>query len=190
MTRRAASVVSRLLSTAVFILITGCSAQFKQAETVSRLLPDKASADALMAYAWSLSFNGTEIVVFPVEARGRRVLFSGADGLRLTWDGESIIVIEGMPGAFGRYESGVEPGGNERWYAQHGWPLQRADCTPRREWRLSERQYGWRQECYGKFAERMLRAAHSVEYDGRGNITRIEASSRPGASTFLLRRLN
>lgn len=190
MTRRAASVVSRLLSTAVFILIAGCSAQFKQAETVGRLLPDRASADALMAYAWSLSFNGTEIVVFPVEAQGRRVLFSGADGLRLTWDGESIIVIEGMPGAFGRYESGVELGGNERWYAQHGWAIQRADCSPRREWRLSERQYGWRQECFARSPQRSLRASHSVEFDGLGNITRIEASSRPGGAPFVLRRVN
>ena len=190
MTRRYSSVVSLWLGIASIILIAGCSAQFKQAETVQRLLPNKANAKDLMAYAWTFSFNGTEIVVFPVEAQGRRVLFSGADGLRLTWDGESIIVIEGMPGAFGRYESGVEPGGKQRWYAQHGWSVERAECTPRREWRLSERQYGWRQECLAKSAARSLRASHSVEFDGRGNITRIETSSRPGGSPFSLRRLN
>lgn len=175
---------------AALMLIGGCSAQFKQAETAKRLLPDTANDEALMAYAWMFSFNGTEIVVFPVEAQGRRVLFSGADGLRLSWDGESIIVIEGMPGAFGRYESGIEPGGNQRWYAQQGWPIERADCTPRREWRLSERQHGWRQECFSKPPTSGLRSSHSVELDAQGNITLIEASSRPGASNFSLRRLN
>ncbi len=187
---RYSSVALLWSSITCIILIAGCSAQFKQAETVQRLLPNKANAKDLMPYAWTFSFNGTEIVVFPVEAKGRRVLFSGADGLRLTWDGESIIVIEGMPGAFGRYQSGVELGGKQRWYAQHGWPVERAKCAPRREWSLSERQYGWRQECLAKFAARSLSASHSVEFDVRGNVTRIEATSRPGASPFLLRRLN
>jgi len=190
MTRRYSSVVSLWLGIASIILIAGCSAQFKQAETVQRLLPNKANAKELMAYAWTFSFNGTEIVVFPVEAQGRRVLFSGTDGLRLTWDGESIIVIEGMPGAFGRYESGVESGGEQRWYAQHGWPVERAECTPRREWRLSEGQYGWRQECVSKSSAGSLRSYHFVELDKQGNVALIEASSRPGGSAFFLRRLN
>jgi hypothetical protein len=190
MTGRYSSVVSLWLGIASIILVAGCSAQFKQAETVQRLLPNTANAKELMAYAWTFSFNGTEIVVFPVEAQGRRVLFSGTDGLRLTWDGESIIVIEGMPGAFGRYESGVESGGKQRWYAQHGRPVERADCTPRREWRLSERQYGWRQECVSKSSVGPTRSYHSIELDKQGNIALIEASSRPGASAFYLRRMN
>lgn len=170
------------------LVLVGCTAQFKQVETVQRLIPRNDGRQQLAAYEWILSFNGTEFRVYPVEAAGRQITFASRGTLKLRWDGESIIVIEGLPGGFGRYESGIEASGLERWYAQAGLPVVRASCSPRREWQLSKNRRGWRSECIAENSGRLLRAIHAVEFDGVGNITSIEASIVPGGSTFALRR--
>ena len=181
----------RRRSTLIVVLavaVVGCTAQFKQIETVQRLIPQDDGRKQLAPYEWILTFNGTEFRVYPIEAAGRQVTFASPEKLKLRWDGESIIVLEGAPGAFGRYESGVELGGLERWYAQAGSPVVRANCSPRREWQLSRNRTGWRSECVTKYDGRLLRAIHAVEFDGLGNVTRIEASIVPGGSTFVLQR--
>lgn len=173
----------------VAALMTGCGVRFNQIDTVRRLLPDQAAqAETLAQYAWTLTLNGSSFVVYPVEARGRQVLFANGDGLRLRWDGQSIIVVEGMPGAFGRYESGLEPDGTERWYAQAGRPLMRARCAKPVDWRLSDTRTGWRQDCTTVVEGRNLRSFHAVEFDGQRLFTRIEASIVPGGAQFLLQR--
>jgi len=169
------------------VSLTGCSLRMNQLETARRFLPTSADP-RLAAYAWELKFNGTSYLVYPVEARGRQVLFANGNGLRLTWDGESIILLEGVPGAFGRYESGVEPDGRERWYAQAGFPIARAACTPQRQWRLTQARSGWRQECVSAPDQKSLLSQHLVELDEQGNITLIEASIRPGVKKFSLSR--
>lgn len=185
-----AKVACRILLLGTFLVISACSVRMKQIDTVRRLLPSGSDTQALMSYAWTLTFNGTELVIFPVEAQGRQVLFASKNGLRLRWDGESIIVIEGLPGAFGRYESGIEQDGKERWYAQEGRTVERARCAPRREWRLSDRQHGWRQDCLTNDRGQLLRSYHAVEFDVDNNIKLIEASSRPGGSLLSLSRSN
>jgi hypothetical protein len=163
---------------------SGCALRAPQVDTVKRLLPMGGQDPRLAAYAWTLSFNGVSYLVYPIEAAGRRVVFANGNGLRLEWDGETIIVIDGVPGAFGRYESGVE--GDERWYARAGSPAVRARCSPTRSWRLNESRYGWRQECSSASADRTLRSTHVVEFDRSGNISLIEASMAPGGSSISL----
>ena len=129
-------------------------------------------------------------MVFPVGASGRQVLFASTSGLRIRWDGESIISIEGMPGAFGRYQSGLEVDRNQRWYAQAGFPVVRADCSPPIVWRVTADHHGWRQECIANVGKQTLKASHSVEIGRDGKIKLIEAASRPGAANFSLRRID
>jgi hypothetical protein len=169
---------------ALLLMISGCAFRAPQVDTVRRLVPSLGEDPRLAAYAWTLSFNGVRYLVYPIEASGRRVVFANGNGLRLEWDGETIIVIDGVPGAFGRYESGVE--GDERWYARAGSPAVRARCSPTRSWRLSESRYGWRQECSSVAADRTLRSTHVVEFDRSGNISLIEASMAPGGSPISL----
>jgi hypothetical protein len=169
-------------------LIAGCAVRMNQLDTAKRLIPQMGATRELAEYAWVLSFNGVELTVYPVEAKGRNVLFANGNGLRLTWDGETVIVIDGLPGALGRYESGVE--GAERWYARAGAPVVRLSCTPPRQWRLTDDRKGWRQECSGLVVGRRTKTEHLVELDGRGNIRLIETTLIPGVSPLRLRRAN
>lgn len=166
------------------MMLSGCAVRAPQVDTVKRLLPAGGEDPRLAAYAWRLSFTGVSYLVYPVEAAGRRVVFANGNGLRLEWDGETIIVIDGVPGAFGRYESGVE--GAERWYARAGSPAVRARCLPSRRWRISDTRQGWRQECTATELGRTLRSTHVVEFDRSGNIALIEASMAPGGPTMSL----
>lgn len=174
------------LSVIATALVTGCAIRANQLDTARRLLPSTGSDQRLEAYAWRLSIHGANYILYPVEALGRRIVFVNGDGARLEWDGDSIIVIDGLPGAFGRYESGIE--GNERWYAFAGEPAQRARCTPRRIWRLTEARHGWRQECLGSDGKSSLRSSHLVQFDAQDNIAVIEASLSPGRSIIRLER--
>jgi hypothetical protein len=186
-----------LLVAAFSAVLTGCSVKMNQLETAKRLVPAiqqslRGSADAqtAQAYAWEFSFNGGAFIVYPVEAQGRNVIFRNAGDLRIVWDGESLIVIENMPGAFGRYEQGVEGEKRlDRWYARAGAPVLRMACTPRRDWRLMEDRKGWRQECTGELEGRPVRGEHTVEFDGTGNIREIRSTLVPSVGPAVLRRL-
>jgi hypothetical protein len=182
---------------ALGVVLTGCSVRMNQLETAQRLVPaiqqslrGSADAETAQAYAWEFSFNGGAFIVYPVEVEGRNVIFRNAGDLRIVWDGESLIVIENMPGAFGRYEQGVE--GEQwldRWYARAGAPVLRMVCTPRRDWRLTEDRKGWRQECTGELEGRPVRGEHTVEFDGAGNIREIRSTLVPSVGPAVLRRL-
>jgi hypothetical protein len=170
-------------------LLAGCGVRFNQIETARRLVPKSAAqAETLARYAWTLTLNGSKFVLYPVEARGTQVLFASGDGLQLRWDGSSIIVVDGMPGAFGRYESGIEANGVERWYAQAGRSMMRTQCSKPVVWRLSETRSGWRQACTAMVEGRSVRSHHAVELDGEQMVTRIEASIVPGGAQLLLER--
>ena len=181
----------RLTFACLALLLSGCAVRFAQLDTVQRFIPVGSPDPRLADYAWTISLNGVQYTVYPTRADGRRVSFVNGNGLRLDWDGESIIVLEGMPGAFGRYESGVEA--DERWYARAGMPVVRAVCSPGITWRLSESRQGWRQECVTQSAAeqpaaaKSLRSTHLVEFDAQGNITLIEASMSPGAALISLK---
>jgi hypothetical protein len=191
------------------VALAGCGPiKFSQLETAKRITqplvqplvgavtPGEATAspELLAQYEWRFIFNDTEFAVYPVAQQGRRTIFANADGLKLTWDGESLIIIEGMPGAFGYYEQGIEPGsvnpsGSRRWFARAGWPVLYLDCVPPRDWRLTSDRYGWRQECEGELEGVRVRSMHSVERDRAGNIREIQATLWPTVRPMRLRRL-
>ena len=191
------------------VALAGCGPiKFNQLETAKRITQPlvqplvgavapgqgQASPETLAQYEWRFIFNDTEFAVYPISQWGRRTIFGNADGLKLTWDGESLIIIEGMPGAFGYYEQGVEPGsvttsGSRRWFARAGWPVLYLDCVPMRDWRLTDDRYGWRQECEGELEGVRVRSMHSVERDRAGNIREIQATLWPTVRPMRLRRL-
>ncbi len=167
------------------ILVVGCSSLgFRQVGTVQQLLPSREAPQ----YAWRFAFNGTETLVYPVVVEGPRVLFANREGLRLHWDGETIYLIEGLPGAFGIYRAGVE--GNERWYDRDGAKTYRMTCSPARDWQVSTSQRGSRQECRGEADGVAVTARHTVEKDAAGNVRAIEATLIPRMTPATLMRLS
>jgi hypothetical protein len=186
-----------IFAATVSLFVTGCSVKINQLETAKRLIPavqhslrGGTDSQTAAAYVWEFSFNGGAFIVYPVEAQGRNVIFRNANDLRIVWDGESLVVIEGMPGAFGRYEQGVEGEQRlDRWYARQNSPTLRLTCTPQRDWRLTEDRKGWRQECTGLMEGRSVRAEHGVEFDRNDNIREIRSTLVPTAGPAVLRRL-
>lgn len=177
-----------LLACAATAALSGCAAvRVQQLDTVRRALPqtDERSI-AIEPYAWDLRFAGMAFTVYPASPGDGRVIFASLDGLRVYWDGSAVYRVEGLPGAVGLLESGIE--GEERWFARDGAPTLRLGCTPRREWRLSATQQGWRVECRGEAAGRKVFATQGVEVDGAGMLRRIEATMIPGARPLVLER--
>jgi hypothetical protein len=165
------------------IALSGCGVAFRQVGTIQQMMPNREEPQ----YAWRFVFNGTETLVYPVVAEGRRVLFANRDGLRIHWDGETIYLIEGMPGSFGTYRAGVE--GNERWYDRDGAKTYRLTCTPPRQWRVSDVSRGTRQECRGEAEGVEVVAQHTMTLDTVGQIRAIEATVVPRMAPASLVRL-
>jgi hypothetical protein len=168
--------------------LAGCGAvNVNQLGTVQRLLPDR---DPLLAqaepFAWDLQFAGGRYTVYPATPDRQQIIFGRPDGLRAYWDGRVLFRIEGLPGAVGLLQSGIE--GAERWFARDGGPTVRLACTPPRDWRLSENQRGWRVECSGVVDGRKVSATQVAEFDGAGQLRRIEATVIPGVSPLVLER--
>jgi hypothetical protein len=176
------------------IILAGCTLGIPKPDALKSLWPFKsANQKALEAFAWSLSVAGTEYRVYAMRVAGRTVYFRNDFNMRITWDGESFISIENMPGGFGQYSSGRElnaQGQEQRWYAQEAFPVRRARCTPAAAWRLSEDRFGWRQTCRGEVDGVAVESSHVVEYDSKSMIREIEASLFPGGPRLILRRLN
>ena len=168
----------------VLAALSGCGVAFRQAGTIQQMLPSREAPQ----YAWRFVFNGTETLVYPIIAEGRRVQFANRDGLRLHWDGETIYWIENLPGAFGAYRAGVE--GNERWYDRDGAKTYRLTCTPPREWRVSDTSRGTRQECRGEAEGVKVAAQHTITLDAAGQVRAIEATLVPRMTPVLLIRLS
>jgi hypothetical protein len=137
-------------------------------------------------FAWDLRLAGMVFTVYPATPGDGRVIFASPEGLRVYWDGRTVYRVEGLPGAVGLLESGVE--NQERWYARDGGSTVRLACTPLREWRLSATRQGWRVECHGEVDGQKLSATHVAEFDGGSNLRRIEATVIPGVSPLILER--
>ena len=178
----------RPLAACAALLLAGCAAvNVQQLDSVKRALPQ--SDERLVAaepYAWDLRFAGMALTVYPATPGGDRVIFANPDGLRVHWDGRVVFRVEGLPGALGLLQSGIE--GEERWYARDGGSTVRLGCTPRRDWRLSSTQQGWRVECRGEVDGRKISATQVAEFDGAGQLQRIEATVIPGVSPLVLER--
>lgn len=186
--------IARLIFLACPLILAGCTLGIPKPAAIKSLWPFK-SADqkALDAFAWSLSVAGTEYRVYAMKIEGRTVYFRNDFNMRITWNGESFVSIENMPGGFGQYASGRElnaQGQERRWYAQDAFPVRRARCAPASAWRLSEDRFGWRQTCRGEVDGVSVESTHVVEYDSKSMIREIEASVFPGGPRLILRRLN
>jgi hypothetical protein len=168
------------------MLLAGCaSVNIKQLDAVKRSLPQvDENLKAAEPYAWDLRFAGMAFTVYPATPGDGRVIFASPDGLRVYWDGRAVYRVEGLPGAVGLLQSGIE--GEERWYARDGGSTVRLGCTPRRDWRLSATQQGWRVECRGEADGRKVSATQVAEFDGAGALRRIEATMIPGVSPLVL----
>jgi hypothetical protein len=169
-------------------LLAGCGAvSVNQLGTVQRLLPER---DPLLAqaapFAWELRFAGAAYTVYPATPGGGRIIFGTPDGLRAYWDGRVLFRVEKLPGAVGLLQSGVE--GGERWFARDGGPTVRLACTAPREWRLSAARQGWRVECGGVVEGRKVSATQAAEFDGLGQLRRIEATVIPGLAPLVLEK--
>ena len=111
-----------MLALGVFSTAAGCALNTPQVATVKRLIPmfGLSSQESFAPFAWSFSMAGTQYRVYAQKVQGRRVTFVNDYGMEVVWDGDSLIIIEGMPGGFGPYRSGRElnaAGQEERWYA-------------------------------------------------------------------------
>ncbi len=183
-----------LVGTAALVAVSGCSLNAPQVDSVRRALPFGHSAqEKLEPFAWSFSMGSTQFRVYATRVQGRRVYFQNDYGMNLVWDGDSLIIIENMPGAFGSYLSGREltPAGEEgRWYAREGFPVIRAECSPPRLWRLSDDRFGWRQSCRSEIDGVPVSADHVVELNRDSQIRVIEAPVFPGGPRFELRKLS
>ena len=172
----------------VAIFLMGCAnVNVAQVDALRRMLPEAdANLQAAAPYAWDLHFAGMALTVFPATPGRGLVLFAAPDGIRVHWDGRAVFRVEGLPGAVGLLQSGIE--GEERWFARDGAPTVRLRCTPRRDWRLSKNQQGWRVECVGEVEGRKVSAVQTAEFDSMGELRRIEATVIPGASPLVLER--
>jgi hypothetical protein len=178
------NLVSRVGWSLALLFVAGCSnVGFRQLGTVQQLLPSSEEPE----YAWRFSFNGMATLVYPVASDGPRVLFANREGLRLHWDGETIYLIEGLPGALGIYRAGIE--GDERWYDRDGQKTYRLKCTPMRDWRVSTNRRGSRQECRGEADGVPVTTLHSVERDGADNVLSVEATLIPRVASAILSRM-
>lgn len=173
---------------AMLLALVGCtSVNVRQLDAVKRSLPQSDQRlRAAEPYAWDLRFGGMAFTVYPATPGGERVIFATPAGLRVYWDGRVVYRVEGLPGAIGVLESGIE--GDERWYARGGGPTLRLGCTPRRDWRLSATQQGWRVECRGEVEGRKVSATQVAEFDAAGGLRRIEATMIPGVAPLVLER--
>lgn len=178
----------RLLLVFSWSLLGGCvTVGADQLDSLRRALPETDPAvRAAAPYAWDLRFAGMNYTVYPAASGDGKVIFASREGIRVHWDGSSVYRVEGLPGAMGLLQSGVE--GAERWYARDGGPTVRLNCAPRRDWRLSAMQQGWRVECAGFAERRRLTATQVAEFDGGGELRRIEGTIIPGTSPLVLRR--
>jgi hypothetical protein len=176
------------LAIGAVLMLAGCAAvNVRQLETVRRTLPQTDERLAAAApYAWDLRFAGMAFTVYPATPGGDRVIFANPEGLRVYWDGRAVYRVEGLPGALGLLQSGIE--GEERWFARDGSPTVRLRCAPRRDWRLSATQQGWRVECRGEVGGRKVSATQVAEFGADGGLRRIEATVIPGVSPMVLER--
>ena len=118
--------VARSVAVGAALLLAGCAAvNAPQLAAVRRALPQTDdNLEAAAPYAWDLRFADMVFTVYPVAAGGDTVIFANPEGLRAYWNGSVLYRVEGLPGALGLLQSGIE--GEERWYARDGGQIGRA----------------------------------------------------------------
>ena len=183
--RRGTSTLA-LLGLSALGVVAGCSVTPKQAYELRRLLPsaEKREAERLAAVAWRLRFAGAEYLVLPTTTPEGGLVFYGANGLQVSFDGREVTAIERLPGAYGSLR--VEKSGDERRYVRGGRRTYAVRCSPSIEWQVRPGQAGWRMECRGSLNDTPVVIRHTVDWDANRVPTRISATIAPGTAPLVL----
>jgi hypothetical protein len=171
-------------------LLAGCSVTPKQVYELRQFLPsaEKREAERLAAMAWRLSFAGAEYLVWPAPTAEGGLVFVGAGGLRILFDGREITRIEGLPGAFGPVI--VEKRGKDRDFRRGGRRSYSVRCNEPTEWQVRPERAGWRMECRGELNGVRVQTQHTVEWGSGGEPVRILSTVAPGSRPLSLTKTN
>ena len=167
-------------------LLAGCSITPKQIYELRHLLPsaEKRGAERRAAIAWHLNFGGGEYLVWPEPTSDGGMVFSGAQSLRVVFDGHEITRIEGLPGALGLVT--IEKRGREREVRRGGRRSYTVRCDEPIEWRVTPERTGWRMACRGVLNGVRVQTQHTVEWAATGGVERILSTVAPGSRPLSL----
>lgn len=180
----------RLLGTMIcFLLVVGCAVRSTQLESLRRIVSTVGASNDAAEYAWEFEFNGAGYTVYPVSDRDGVVSFANAEGLRIIWDGNVLVAINGLPGSVGHIRIESQSDGR-RLYPLGDGQSRSLSCGPRRNWQLTPARAGWRQDCVDGSNNPPVSSIHEVEFDGAGSIRIIRATLILGAPPATLRRLS
>jgi hypothetical protein len=186
MTVRAAAVAVFFTSAA----ISACSVSPQQVLELRRWLPSEENRqqEQFLAAAWRLRFAGAEYLLKAEAASDGAIRFSNTAGLVIEFDGAEIVLIEGLPGAFGTFK--VIKEGSFRRFQRPGRRTFDATCHQPIEWQLSPDRTGTRVECFGTLNGVPVRTWHSQEKTAEGALRRIVSTVTPGSAPLALEPIN
>jgi hypothetical protein len=185
-TKRALAALLLIVLPLGILPLGGCAVRASQLETVRGLWYGLRTSEVAAPFAWQFEFNGVGYTVYPVAERAGRVIFANGSGLTLEWDGEFIVVVEGLPGAIGVVR--IERSERSVRYRLGEGGFVTLDCGSRRAWRISPTQHGLRRECLGEDRHIALRSIHEVEFDTQDRPAVIRSTLVPGAPAATLTR--
>ena len=179
---------SRFIALLSACLFAGCSVTPKQIYELRNFLPsaEKREAERLAAMAWRLSFAGAEYLVWPAPTAEGGLVFIGAQGLRVVFDGREVTRIEGLPGAFGPFV--VDKRGKERDFRRGGRRSFTVRCNEPTDWQVEPTRSGWRMECRGSLNGVPVQTQHTVEWGASGEPVKILSTVAPGSRPLSLRK--
>ena len=160
-------------------LLAGCSVNAPQVDMVRRAIPEAKPDVDIDPYAWTMEFNGAQLILYAVQAEDGTV-FANREGTQVGFDGTDVVLLRGMPGSLGsirvrRGEGGV------RTHVVSGLGEYAVRCdAPRRAGAVIVT------ACEHEEAGRLLAFEHRVRMDEQGSIVEIEAVLIPGARPMRL----
>lgn len=170
------------LSSLLFLALVfaGCSVQSTQTDMVRAVLPDGGSVDP-DRYAWRMTFNGTQAIVYAVTVQDG-IVFANRDDLQIGFDGWDVVLVTGMAGAIGdvrvRKQDGEE---GPRTHVVEGVGEFEVVCEAPRS--ASD---GWRTRCRYDGDGGLVRFEQRLYNAADGSILRIEAHIVPGIEPMVL----
>jgi len=184
---------SRVTAVAVFFIsavISACSVSPQQVLELRRWLPteQKRHREQFLATAWRMRFAGAEYLLNAEAAPDGAIRFSNTAGLVIEFDGAEIVLIEGLPGAFGTFK--VIKEGSFRRFQRPGRRTFDANCNQPIEWQLSPDRVGTRLECFGTLNGVPVRTWHSQEKAAEGALRRLVSTVAPGSAPLTLEPIN
>jgi hypothetical protein len=171
-------------------LLSACSVSPQQVLELRRYWPteERREQQQFLAQAWRMKFAGGEFLLQAEKQESGAIRFQNAAGLRVDFDGQEIVLIEGLPGAFGVFR--VVKDGAFRRYQRPGRRTFDATCNQLIEWQLSPTRLGTRLECFGELNGVPVRTWHTTEKTAEGSLRRIVSTVAPGSAALTLEPVN